>query len=46
MVADSLDLVAPSSPYKYAIETPSGWFAGRGIRAGDRVRFLFEVPDE
>jgi uncharacterized membrane protein (UPF0127 family) len=46
MVADSLDLIAPRLPYQYAIETPSGWFAERGIRAGDRVRFLFELPDE
>lgn len=46
LIADSLDLVMPASPYRYAIETPSGWYAERGIEAGDRVRFLFELPDE
>lgn len=46
MTADSLDLVRPASGYRYAIETRSGWYAERGIEAGDRVRFLFELPDE
>ena len=46
LIADSLDLVMPASPYRYAIETPSGWYAERGIKAGERVRFLFELPDE
>ncbi len=46
MTADSLDIVRPASAYRYVIETPSGWYAERGIEAGDQVRFLFELPDE
>lgn len=46
MVADSLDLVTPASPYRYAVEAASGWYAERGIEAGDRARFRFELPEQ
>ncbi len=46
MVADSLDLITPASPYRYAVEAASGWYAQRGIEAGDRARFRFELPEQ
>lgn len=46
MTAESLDLVQPASPYRYAVEASRGWYAERGIEAGDQARFLFELPDE
>ena len=46
MVADSLDLVTPASPYRYAVEAASGWYAERGIEAGDQARFRFELPEQ
>ncbi len=45
MSAESLELIAPASQYRYAVEAPSGWYAERAIEAGDQARFLFELPD-
>ena len=44
MQAESESLVHPGRPYQYAIEAPSGWYAARGVQAGDRMRLTFELP--
>jgi uncharacterized membrane protein (UPF0127 family) len=45
MEADSLQPHQPEQAYRYAIEAPAGWFAGRGLGAGDQALLDFEIPD-
>ena len=46
MQAESLDIVRPEQGFQYAVEAPAGWYAAHGIAAGDRMRLLFELPEE
>lgn len=43
MEPQTLDQHAAAGPARYAIETNKGWFARRGIKAGDRVSGLPKV---
>ena len=45
MEAESLDTRQPEQEYRYAIEAPSGWFAERGLAAGDQAILDFEIPE-
>ena len=45
MEAESLETRGPGELYRYAIEAPVGWFAERGIEAGDLAALDFEIPD-
>lgn len=42
----TLDIHNTEKPYSYGLEVNQGWFARRGIKAGDRVRFPwpYEAP--
>lgn len=40
MAPKTLDSHAAQGPARYAVETNKGWFAERGIKAGDRVTGL------
>jgi uncharacterized membrane protein (UPF0127 family) len=40
----TLDSHQAAGPAKYALEMNRGWFATRGIRAGDRVQGLEKLP--
>lgn len=42
----TLDSHQAAGPAKYALEMNRGWFATRGIRAGDRVKGLEKLPRE
>jgi hypothetical protein len=42
----TLDSHQAAGPAKYALEANRGWFAQRGIKAGDRVQGLEKVPKE
>ena len=44
MAPQTLDLHAAAGPARYAVETNKGWFAERGIKAGDRVTGLPRTP--
>ena len=46
MQAELLDIVRPEQGFQYAVEAPAGWYAAHGIAVGDRIRLLFELPDE
>ena len=45
MEAESLETRGPGELYRYAIEAPVGWFAERGIEAGDLAVLDFEIPE-
>jgi hypothetical protein len=45
MEANSLEPRRPEQAYRYAIEAPAGWFAERGLGAGDQALLDFEIPD-
>jgi hypothetical protein len=42
----TLDSHEAAGPAKYALEANRGWFAQRGIKAGDRVQGLEKVPKD
>lgn len=44
MEPETLDAHAAAGPARYAIETNKGWFAERGIKAGEKVAGLPKVP--
>lgn len=39
MAPQSLDIHNTNKPYYYGLEVNRGWFARKGVKAGDRVRF-------
>ncbi|MPZ99677.1 MAG: hypothetical protein GEU80_10145 [Dehalococcoidia bacterium] len=45
MEAESLDVRSPGETYQAVIEAPAGWYEEHGIRAGDEIRFDFEIPE-
>jgi uncharacterized protein len=44
MEPQTLDAHAAAGPARYAIETNKGWFAERGIKAGEKVTGLPKAP--
>lgn len=46
MEAETTDLHAPDEPVLYALEVPAGWFAGVGVRAGDRALIVLSSTQE
>lgn len=41
----SPDLITPTKEYRFALELPAGWFAGRAVGVGDRVNIPEAVLD-
>ncbi|BAL25802.1 DUF192 domain-containing protein [Azoarcus sp. KH32C] len=44
MKPQTLDSHCAAGPARFALEMNEGWFAGRGVRAGDKIRGIDKLP--